>query len=164
MPARIAATRILSLAAAVLLFTGCASLTQPWKSPQVQLRSIAPERIGLTRQRLRVGLDIHNPNDRTLPIKAMTYKLSLEGTRVAEGGGTLERQIPAGGTEPVEVSVESDAAAALALVPTLALRSDPISYRISGNVTVAGVLPIPYRYSGEVEPQALLRTLGRGMP
>jgi LEA14-like dessication related protein len=164
MPFLKAPASTLNLAAVVLLLSACASLTQDWKSPEVQLRSVTPERIGLAGQTLRVGLDIHNPNDRTLPIKAMTYKLSLEGTQVAEGGGKLERQIPAGGTESVEVSVVSNAAAALGLLPTLALKSEPIGYRISGTVTVAGVLPIPYRYSGKVDPQDLMRAASRGLP
>jgi LEA14-like dessication related protein len=146
---------------ATLLITGCASLTQGWQAPEVQLTSLRPEKISLDEQQLRVGLDITNPNDRTLPIKAMTYQLSLEGTQVAEGGGKLDRQIPALGTESVEVSVLADAGAALGMLPMLALRRDPIEYRLSGTVTVAGVVPIPYRYSGELDPAELLRAAGR---
>jgi LEA14-like dessication related protein len=154
---------ILTAALGALFISGCASLTQSWKAPEVQLTSLKPEKVTLSEQQLRVGLDITNPNDRTLPIKAMTYTLSLEGTQVAEGGGKLERQIPPLGTEPVEVMVLADAGAALGLLPTLAMKRDPIGYRISGTVTVAGVVPIPYRYSGEVDPQDLLRTAQRSL-
>lgn len=148
---------------AALLLSACASLTRDWLPPEVQVTSITPERIGLDQQTLKVGLNLKNPNDRMLPIKAMTYKLSLAGTQVAEGGGALDKQIPAFGTAPLEVKVAADAASMLALLPTLALKREPIDYRIAGTVTVAGVVPIPYRYSGQVDPQTLLRAAGRGL-
>jgi LEA14-like dessication related protein len=147
-----------------LALTACAGLTRDWQPPEVRLTSIAPERIALDEQTLRVGLSLRNPNDRMLPVKAMTYKLSLEGTQIAEGGGKLDKQIPAFGEAPVEVSVVADAAKALGLLPRLALRQEPIGYRIAGTVTVAGVVPIPYRYSGEIAPEALLRAAARGLP
>ncbi|WP_295884739.1 LEA type 2 family protein [uncultured Thiohalocapsa sp.] len=153
----------LAAVVAALLLTACASLTQSWQAPEVQLSSIKPERIGLEQQTLRVGLNLKNPNDRMLPIKAMTYKLSLEGTQIAEGGGALDKQIPAFGEAPVEVTVVADAAKALGLLPTLAFRREPIGYRIAGTVTVAGVVPIPYRWSGEIEPDVLLRSATQGM-
>jgi hypothetical protein len=93
----------------------------------------------------------------------MTYKLSLEGKQIAEGGGALDKQIPAFGEAPVEVTVVADAGTALGLLPMLALRREPIAYRIAGTVTVAGVVPIPYRYSGQIEPDVLLRSAARGM-
>jgi len=155
--------RAVAILGATLLLAACATLTYDWKPPEVQLRSIQPERIGLDQQTLRVGLNLRNPNDRMLPIKAMTYKLSLEGTQVAEGGGKLDKQIPAFGEAPVEVSVAADAGTALRMLPMLALRSGPIGYRIAGTVTVAGVVPIPYRYSGEIEAEELMRAASRGM-
>lgn len=161
-PLRSTGTIVAALLCALLL-TACASLTRDWQPPEVQLTSIAPERIALDQQTLRVGLSLRNPNDRMLPIKAMTYRLSLEDTQIAEGGGALDKQIPAFGEAPVEVTVVADAAKALGLLPTLALRREPIGYRIAGTVTVAGVVPIPYRWSGEIEPEKLLRSATRGL-
>lgn len=96
-----------------------------------------------------------------LPIKAMTYRLSLERTEIAVGGGKLERQIPAFGEEAVEVSVTGSAATLAGMLPGLMLKSQPLRYRVAGTVTVAGVLPIPYRYTGEIDPQTLLLMAGR---
>ncbi len=162
MPHAVSVTRALTLLCATLLLSACASLTHDWLPPEVQLRSITPERIGLDQQTLRVGLNLKNPNDRMLPIKAMTYKLSLEGNEIAQGGGALDKQIPAFGEAPVEVSLVANAASALGLLPTLALRRDPIAYRISGTATVAGFVPIPYRFSGEVKPDELIRAANTG--
>ena len=147
------------LSAILLAIPACAGLVQPWQSPEVIVTSLRPERIGLDEQSLLVGLRIKNPNDRRLPINAMTYKLTLAGDQIAQGGGRLERQIPAFGEESVEVSVIGSAATLLRKVPALALQSRPWEYEISGTVTVAGVVPLPYRYAGEMDPQKLLRTL-----
>jgi LEA14-like dessication related protein len=142
----------------LLILTGCASLTQPWIAPEVAVTSLKPQQLGLDQQTFLVGLRIHNPNDRMLPIKAMSYRLSLEGDQVAAGGGKLERQIPAFGEESAEVSVTGNAAQVMARLPMLMLQSRPLNYQIAGTVTVAGVIPIPYRYSGELDPKVLLRS------
>ena len=146
------------LAVLLLAIAGCAGLAQPWEAPEVMVTSLSPEHIGLDEQSLLVGLRIKNPNDRTLPINAMTYKLWLEGDQIAQGGGKLERQIPAFGEESVEVSVTGSAATLLRKLPALALQSRPWQYKITGTVTVAGVVPLPYRYTGEMDPQKLVRT------
>ncbi|WP_200386676.1 LEA type 2 family protein [Thiocapsa imhoffii] len=145
------------LAVTLLTLLGCAGLTQPWLEPEVSLTSLRPRQITLEEQSFLIGLRIRNPNDRTLPIKAMTYALSLEGTQIAAGGGTLDRQIPAFGEEEVEVSVTGSASTLAALLPRLLLQAQPAQYRIAGTVTVAGVVPIPYHYSGEIDPDTLLR-------
>ncbi len=151
------ATPVALLSLLGLLVAGCASLTRPWIAPEVMLTSIRPQQLGLAQQSMLVGLRISNPNDRTLPIKAMTYRLSLEGEEVAAGGGELQRQIPAFGEESVEVSLTGDLARLAARLPTLALQSRPWQYQIAGTVSVGGLLPLPYRYAGELDPRGLLR-------
>ena len=148
-------------AAALLpgLVAGCASLTRPWTQPDVMVTSVRPQQLALDRQTLLVGLRIHNPNDRTLPIKAMTYTLTLEGDEIASGGGALERQIPAFGDTSTEVSLSGDAGRILGKLPALALQSRPWQYRISGVITVADFVPVPYRYSGELDPREVARAL-----
>ena len=92
----------LALALAVVLgmglglglgMAGCAGLTRPWSAPQVMVTSLKPRKIGLDEQSLLVGLQIHNPNDRMLPIKAMSYRLTLEGDEIASGGGKLDPKV-----------------------------------------------------------------------
>jgi len=149
--------RALLVLAMLFLAVGCAGLTSPWTEPEVMVTSIKPQRIGLDEQSLLVGLRIRNPNDRMLPIKAMTYRLSLEGEEIASGGGALERQIPAFGEETAEVSLTSDAGLLLRKLPALAFQTEPWQYRIAGTVTVAGIVPIPYRHSGEIDPKQIAR-------
>lgn len=150
---------LLMLLSAPLLgaVAGCATVTEPWLPPEVSLRSITPQRLDAGRQTLLLGLHLTNPNDRTLPIRAMTYRLALEGTEVARGDGALERQLPAFGSAAAEVSVETDLARLLPLLPTLMLASRPLRYRIDGTATVANLIPLPFRHDGEVDAAAALR-------
>lgn len=156
---RLAASSLACLVTASLLLTltSCASLTKPWTAPEVMVTSLKPQKVGVDQQTFLVGLRIRNPNDRMLPIKAMSYRLSLEGDEIAAGSGKLERQIPAFGEESAEVSVTGNAGQLMTRLPMLMLQSRPLNYKIAGTVTVGGVLPIPYRYSGELDPKTLLR-------
>lgn len=142
---------------ALLLLAGCAGLTRPWLPPEVALLSLIPERLSAERQSLRVGLRITNPNDRTLPIKAMTYRLKLADTEVARGGGALARQLAPGESADVAVSLDTDLAALLPLLPGLALSNQPVRYQLDGTARIAGILPLPWRYQGELDAARLGR-------
>ena len=155
-PAALVLNSMLTLLLAATL-NGCASLTKPWIAPEVSVTSLKPQQIKLDQQTLLVGLRIRNPNDRMLPIDAMSYRLSLEGDEIAAGGGKLERQIPAFGEADAVVSVTGNTAGLVGRLPWLMLQSRPLQYKIAGTVTVAGILPIPYRYSGEFDQKMLLR-------
>lgn len=150
-----------ALAALLLASVGCSAvtkaLTKPWNAPEVEVTSLRPVQIGLQQQTLLIGLRIRNPNDRALPIDAMSYRLSLEGEEIAAGSGELRRRIPAFGEGSAEVSVISDAARLAAKLPALMLQSRPWRYRITGTVTLVGAIPIPYGYAGEIDPNTLLR-------
>lgn len=148
--------------AAVLLalaaLAGCAGLTRPWLAPEVALVGVQPRSIALDRQTLTLRLAVRNPNDRALPIRAMTYRLKLDGRQVAEGGGALDRTIPALGEALVDVDVTASALQLLQQLPALALSDQPVEWRIGGTVTLAGgVVTLPYRYSGRIDPKTLLR-------
>lgn len=139
------------------LLSGCAGLTRTWKAPEVALSSLRVKDLGLARQTFIVTLAVRNPNDRTLPIKAMTYRLKLEGNELAEGASRLDRQIPAFGEAMVDAEVAGSLLGLLGQMPALALRDEPLDWSISGTATIAdGLLTLPYRYSGQVDPKALL--------
>ncbi len=144
------------------LLTGCASLTKPWEAPEVALIGLQPKELGLMRQVFIANLTVRNPNDRTLPIKAMTYRLSLEGQEVAEGAGALDRQIPAFGETTVDVEVIGNLLGLAQQLPVLALQDRPLEWTVSGTATVAGgLMTLPYRYSGKIDARELAAGLGR---
>lgn len=136
---------------------GCASLTSQWKAPEVALAHIQVRELTLGSQTFLTTLRIKNPNDRALPIKAMTYTLKLEGNELAEGGGKLDRQIPAFGEEMVDVQVTGNLLAIAQFLPALAIQEEPVHWTVSGTATIAdGLLTLPYRHSGKVDPDTLL--------
>jgi len=152
----------------LLVLSGCAQLTQltqltePWTSPEVSMAGFRPGEFTPDRQTFIVSLKVKNPNDRTLPIKGATYALAVEGHEIANGGGDLDRQIPALGEEIVDVEVNTQLLDLIRKVPELAITGGSWDYRISGILKLAGgYLPVPFNYGGEVEAADLMRLLMR---
>ncbi|MBS1203100.1 MAG: conserved secreted protein [Chromatiaceae bacterium] len=57
----------------------------------------------------------------------------------------------------VDAEVAGSLLGLLGQMPALALRDEPLDWSISGTATIAdGLLTLPYRYSGQVDPKALL--------
>ena len=147
----------LVLALLAALFAGCASLTKSWEAPEVRLAGLRVKELGLAQQTLILTLALHNPNDRTLPIKGLTYRLKLEGNEVARGSSALERQIPAFGDALADVEVTASLLGLIQRLPPLALEERPLEWTITGTARITdGLLALPYRYSGEVDPRELL--------
>jgi LEA14-like dessication related protein len=144
---------------ALHLSGGCATLTSQWTAPEVELVGARPKVLGLDRQSLILNLRVKNPNDRALPIKGLTYRVQVEGRELAEGSSALERLIPPGGTEQVDVEVSSNLLALMPELPRLLLTDDALDWTVSGiaYAHAAGVsVPLPFRYSGKVDPKVLL--------
>lgn len=153
---------MLLIALTLNLLAGCTSLTKPWLAPEVTPTGLEPRGLGLGGQSFIVRLLVKNPNDRTLPIKAMTYRLYLEGEELANGSSELDRQIPAFGEQMLDLRVNSNLFAVLPQLPALALTEDKLDWKITGTFTVAGgLVTLPYRYSGEVDPGTLLSAVIR---
>lgn len=145
-----------------VLLGGCASLTRSWEAPEVALKGLRVKELGLARQTLILTLAVHNPNDRTLPIKGLTYRLKLEGNEIAQGASVLDRKIPPFGDALADVEVSGSLLGLVQQLPALALKDRPLDWTVTGTATIAeGLLALPFRYSGQVDPQALL---ARGIP
>lgn len=145
------------------LAAGCAGLTAPWTAPEVVLLGAQPKLLGVDRQSFLVNLGVTNPNDRALPIKGLSYRVVVEGQELAEGSSELARLIPAGGTEQVDVEVNSNLLGLMPSLPGLLLTKDRLAWTVSGiaDVDAGGVrLPVPYRHSGTIAPAALVSGAG----
>jgi LEA14-like dessication related protein len=154
--------RLVLLLAAVVLPAGCSYVTKPWITPGVTLVDFRPASITAEQQTFIVRLNVVNPNDRTLPIKGATYNVELDGYEIANGAGELDEQIPAFGEGVVDVAVNTDLLSLIRNVPASAIGDRRWSYRISGILELAGgYVPVPFRYSGEVETSQILSSLMR---
>ncbi len=146
-----------ALCVMLFLISACATLDRPWETPEVTLRGLQPSQIGLTRQVLIATLNIRNPNSRTLPVTAMTYRIDLEGQEVATGSGELERQIPAFGEATVDVEVSASLLSLIQQLPALAFKNKPLDWTVSGTAMLSGgLVTLPYRYSGRIDARELL--------
>jgi len=151
-------TPTLSILLIIALVSGCASLTKSWIAPEVALTGLRIKELTLLRQVFIVTLAVRNPNDRTLPIKALTYRIKLEGNELAQGSSQLDRQIPPLGTALADVEVVGNLLGITQQLPALALKDRPLDWTVSGTASLAnGLLPLPYRWSGQIDPKALLR-------
>lgn len=147
----------LGLVLLLSLLVGCASLTKSWEAPEVALAGLRVKELTLARQTVVLTLAMRNPNDRTLPIKGLTYRLKLEGNEIAQGASALDRQIPAFGDALVDLDVTGSLLGLIQQLPALALKDRPLDWTITGTATIAdGLLTLPYRYSGQVDPRELL--------
>jgi LEA14-like dessication related protein len=157
---------VLGLLVLGAVLVGCATLTEPWRAPEVAFVGLRVKEVTLDRQTFVVTLAVHNPNDRTLPIKAMTCRLRIQGSEVVEGEAALDRQIPGFGDALVDLEVAGSLLGLTQQLPVLALKPGPIQWTVSGTATLAdGFLLLPYRYSGQVDAKTLLSAgaaLGRG--
>jgi len=148
---------LLSVALVSALISGCASLTQSWIAPEVALAGLRIKELSFMRQVFIVSLSVKNPNDRTLPIKALTYRITLEGNELAQGSSQLDRQIPPLGTALADVEVVGSLLGITQQLPALALKDRPLDWTVSGTASLAnGLVPLPYRWSGQIDPKALL--------
>jgi len=144
----------------LLVLSSCTQLTEPWTSPEVSMAGFRSGEFTQDRQTFIVSLKVKNPNDRTLPVKGATYALEVEGHAIANGGGELDRQIPAFGEEVVDIEVNTELLDLVRKMPELALTGGRWDYRISGILKLAGgYLPVPFNYGGEVEAADLMRLM-----
>lgn len=157
---------VLVLAGWVLALAGCAGLGGSWIAPEVELARVQPRSIGLGAQSFLVTLRLHNPSDRTLPIKAMSYRVQLEGRQIAEGETELERLIPPGGSEQVDVPVHSNLLTSIPDLPHRLLGGEALDWTVTGTVWIrAGGLrvPLPYQRRGQIDRTDLTTAL-RALP
>jgi LEA14-like dessication related protein len=144
-----------------VMASGCttlsAPLASPWKTPKVALVGLTVKEVTLARQTFGVRLAVHNPNDRALPIRAMTWRLQIEGQDLAEGAAELEQRIPAFGDALVDMEAAGNLVGLTEQAALLATTRGPVAWKVSGTVTLAdGLLPLPYWYSGRVDAKALI--------
>lgn len=154
--------RLILFLAAVALPAGCSYLTKPWITPGVTLVDIRPAQMTAEQQTFIVSLNVNNPNDRTLPIKRATYNLKVEGHEIANGAGSVDKQIPAFDEGVVDVEVNTSLMDLIRDVPALTFTGGTWSYEISGILELAGgYVPVPFRYSGDVEAAQIIGRLMR---
>ncbi len=150
MTSRRVLARLLVLGACWPLLGGCTLLRPHFVSPQLSLERVELAGGDLMHQRLRVRLHVHNPNDRELPVKGLSYTLYVAGESVATGESAASFTVPALGDAEFDMNVLANAAGAVWRILTHPGAADLIQYRIVGHVELASGLlrSLPFERSG----------------
>ena len=121
--------------------------------PKVRVDSIQVlESRGLN-QRFLIGLRVINPNDRTLPVKGLSYSLSLNGYELLDGVTNQVPTLTPFSETPVEVEAVTDLVGALRFLNDLMQSADleRLTYSLTADVSVQGwPRKVTVKESGEV--------------
>jgi LEA14-like dessication related protein len=143
--------RIPAALALGLLLGACSSMLPRLEPPELQVVRIEVERADLLQQQLRVRMRVQNPNDRSLPVRGITYEMEVAGEPFAHGESEKNFEVPALGSTEFDVSVTANAASALLKLASSGAKLDAVEYRLVGKVSLsAGMIrSIPFDRKGQ---------------
>jgi LEA14-like dessication related protein len=133
-----------------LLLAGCSVLMPRWQTPTLSVLNIQLGHSDLWQQHLQVRMSVHNPNDRELPVKGLSYALDVNGEECAHGESGASFVVPARGDAEFDMTVTANAAAALL---RMFAHGPAAQYRIYGKVELSSGLlrSVPFDQRGELQ-------------
>ena len=150
------APALLAFAVLVALVLG-AACTANLQKPELTVAGVDLVSASLFEQRLKVRVHVHNPNDRTLPVKSLDYTLEVMGQQAASGRSDTAFVVPAQGDAEFDMGVTTNLAATVLQLLSRGpnSRSQEVPYRISGKVQLSeGFLrSIPFDQRGNFKLQ-----------
>ena len=126
-----------------LLVSSCATLKQNIQNPEVSLVSIEPAPASsLLEQNFKVRLKVLNPNSITLPVKGLTYSLSLNGHKLVSGVTSDISSLPAYGEAPLDLIAGINLlSGARFLADLLQSGGQALDYRLETRLDIGSLLP-----------------------
>lgn len=140
------------IGALLLLLTGCSALAPRIETPRLSIVSVAMTSADIFNQQFLVRLHVENPNDRALPVKAIDYKLFLEGDSFAEGMSSQSFVVPALGETEFDMIVRTNFVSGLGRLISRLNGRDQVNYVLEGKVLsdLGLIKKIPFQHSGSV--------------
>jgi len=136
---------------------GCSAFVPKLQSPHLSIVNVELLSSNLWEQRLRVHIRVENPNDRVLPVSALTYSIEVAGQELGHGAANEGFIVPALGETEFATDVSANMAGALLAIlgRTHDGANDAIDYRIAGKITLGGgfVRAIPFEHQGTFKIQ-----------
>jgi LEA14-like dessication related protein len=148
--------RVCALAAitALAMLAGCSSFGGPkLEVPRLTLMRVSTTSADMFSQQFLVKMNVENPNDQELPVKAIDYKLFFEGDSFAEGMSKRAFVVPAKGEIEVDMTVTSNFVSALGRLLTRLNGRDQINYVFEGTLMTEAksAKKIPFQETGSVQ-------------
>ena len=153
--------RLIIMILSALSLTGCTTLTRDVVAPEIYLSGIQPLESGLLEQRMRVDLNIVNPNRHSVTITGMDFVLDVNDSRLLRGIASDKVTIPARGERILSVTARTgivDVVRQLLKVPG----THTLKYRLTGGLQLGrfGSKTFPFDYEGEMSRDNLFRVAG----
>jgi len=149
--------RSAAIVLAALALVGCSTFAPKLESPRLSIVNVETLKSNLWEQRLRVHIRVENPNNRALPVAALSYSIEVAGQELAHGAANGSFVVPAMGETEFATDVTANAAGALIALLSRGhdVASDAIDYRIVGNVSLSEgfVRSIPFQHQGTFKLQ-----------
>jgi LEA14-like dessication related protein len=134
---------------ALLAACATAQTLEPPKVSIVRLQVVSAE---VWVQHLKVRLQLHNPNDRDLPVTAVEYTVEIAGQNVGGGSYAESFVVPAHGDAEFDTNVTANLAGALLRLLTH-VPSTLVPYRLIGKITLAeGLGRLPFEEQASFTP------------
>ena len=137
------------LLALCALGTGCTSLVPHLKAPELKVVGLNFLGGDNRHQQLRLRVQVTNPNDRQIAVRAIDYQVALAGSHFADGSTDEPFTLPALGQTEFNLNVNADLAALVNVVGAH-LNDTTLDYQVTGTLHLAeGLLrEIPFKGHG----------------
>lgn len=136
------------LAVIILAPTGCAVLKQVVKKPTMKVQSVRFHSQGLREGRLDSRLHVYNPNGFALPVRNLSYRLSINGHQLAQGELSFNKTIPARGSLELSLPVRFQYQQVLSGLKSI-LQQRQSNYQLAGELDL-DLIHIPFSKSGQL--------------
>jgi LEA14-like dessication related protein len=138
------------LLAACALFSACA-VTPKLETPHLAVTDVTILNNDLWAQKLRVRVQVDNPNNIALPVRGLEYTIEVEGQQFATGESAASFVVPARGQAEFDMNVTANLAGTLIRLLVRGQQGQQtIAYRLTGKLSLsAGFLrSIPFEDHG----------------
>lgn len=137
----------------LLMLGGCATLHQNFEKPTVTVTSFRAMPSNGMAPRFVIGLHVINPNRFDLPLKGMTYNVSLEGRKLLNGVANNLSTVPAYGEADIDVYATADLIGGFRLLADLLhTQKQSLTYQLKGRLDLGSLYPyVNIDESGEVK-------------
>ncbi len=129
-------TKAVVLLGLLSAIAGCSTwFSSDFQDPRVQLTDVEIIKARLLEQQFMLRFRIENPNEQSLPVRGLVYRVHLNDIELASGESSGWATVPAHSSEYYEVPVQTNLWRHMKYIVRLLEKPDrPISYRLEGEL------------------------------
>ena len=142
---------------------GCAQMTRDAITPEVYLSSIELLESGLLEQRMKVDLNVVNPNPYAVTVTGIDFVLKVNGSRLVSGQASDAVRIPGRGESPMSVVARTGLVQVVQQLMRLP-GAETLKYELTGDMELGRFLgkTFPFKFEGELNSKSLIGITGGG--